>query len=98
MTKQFKKNTVHAKASDKSRVISTSAWCYRHNQTLAGLPYFDDLDGPDGISLGIMITKDTPEKVIQDAIREGYIRHDVVRHYVMICPEEWLEASGNNAP
>lgn len=76
---------------DEQRVRNAVAWNHRWGQRLGGLYFDEELAGPNGMNVQLLVTADTPDLIIeagrQQAIEEG----DVVNITALECPPEWLE-------
>jgi hypothetical protein len=72
--------------------IREIAWGRKHHHLFAGLPYTDELRGPNGIHLEIIAPEGTLGEQMEQAIKEGYRTLDVVSHSVMVCPVDWFSA------
>lgn len=75
---------------DEARVRSAVAWNRRWGESFAGLYYDDELAGPDGTSIQLLVTEDTPDEQIQQAEQEAQDSQDVVALLALVVPAEWL--------
>lgn len=88
-------NLRKAKDEDKCRIIRTIRHCRRHHQLLAGYPYGDEITGPNGILLELIVPEGTSSDMCRQALKMGYQERDVERHSVLVCPVQWfMEADG----
>lgn len=53
----MKLNKRIASQDEHGRIANIIKWCKRHNQTINGFPYGDDLVGSDGIHLELLVLK-----------------------------------------
>lgn len=82
---------IQSNSEDRDHVESAVRWSNKAG-TFAGLVYFDEIVSSAGIYLELMVTEDTTEEQIQQALSEAYSERDVVKHAVRVCPKEWLES------
>ena len=79
-----------ARLDEQRDVRLTIEWRQRNGETLNGLYYGDELCGPQGINLVIYAFAATPVSEIRRALAEGYMKHDVVEHAVVLIPPQWV--------
>lgn len=84
-------HTIKADDSDRLRVESDIRWNRRWHQSFGGLYYNEELAGPDGVSVRLYTTTDTPAEQIDRAVKEARYTCDVVSIHCMQCPAEWLQ-------
>lgn len=89
----MKLNKQNATNTDKGRVKYGISFCGRHNQELNGFAYNDDLAGPNGIHLELLVTERAEDDACKEALALGYANFDVVSHAVLVCPPSWFPRS-----
>ncbi len=72
-------------------VERSAKWCHDKAKTYAGLVYDDPVISPQGKKFYLMVTSDTPETQIQDALEQAHCLTDVLLHEVLVCPGDWLQ-------
>lgn len=87
-----------ATEDERDSILRTLEWCEGHNVKLDGLPYDDQLAGPGGIHLNLLVSPGTSKERIEAALKQGYRERDVVYHTVTEVPEAWFEAAGVSLP
>lgn len=85
---------VTAHPDQEEHVRSAVAWNRKWDQSLGGLYFNEELSGPDGMSVQLFVTKDTPDLTIQAAEQQAYEEGDVVSIHALVVPEEWLKEGG----
>ncbi len=84
-------NKVSARLEEKAAVIRAITWCREKGLALAGLPYTDELAGPGGIHLQLLVPDaGFGREICEQALREGYRERDVVSHSIKVCPTDWF--------
>lgn len=85
---------VTAHPDQEEHVRQSVAWNRKWGQSLGGLYFNEELAGPDGMSVQLFITKDTPDEVLLSAEHSARDEGDVVSIHALVVPEEWLEEGG----
>lgn len=89
---------VTAHHDQEEHVRKSVAWNRKWDQSLGGLYFNEELSGPDGMSVQLFVTKDTPDLTIQAAAQQAYEEGDVVSIHALVVPEEWLKETDDSLP
>lgn len=88
---------VIATPDQEQHVRQSVDWNRKWDQSLGGLYYNEELAGPDGMSVQLFATEDTPDLILQAAEQQAYEEGDVVSIHALIVPAEWLYAGESKA-
>lgn len=83
-------NKRNAQSNEKPRLIRSIVWCRRNHSLFGGHPFIEQLAGPSGILLELIVPPSTDRLDIEQALREAYRERDVVSHSVVVCPVSWF--------
>lgn len=86
----MKLNRSKANEDEKPRVLHAMEFCELFGQCLEGFPFNDELAGPDGIHLQLLVPPGVDDSECENALELGYSQQDVVSHSVLECPDEWF--------
>jgi len=89
---------VKAHPDQEQHVRQSVAWNRQWDQSLGGLYFNEELSGPDGMSVQLFVTKDTPDGALREAECAAYEEGDVVSIHALVVPEEWLEETDDKKP
>lgn len=75
---------------DKDAILSAIRWCRRQGLARAGLPYDENLTGPDGCHVTIIAPEGTDPLQLEQAVRESYRETDVTGYNCVLIPVGWF--------
>lgn len=81
--------------NEMGKAFENVRWCLRHNETLAGYPFHDEIFA-DGAFVTLYLPFGSTPKQCKSAVEEVRRSRDLINHQVILVPNHWRESLGGN--